>query len=527
MPVAVQAASSYDAALTHLAKGDPRSARVELLNAIKANPADGRAHLLQGRVYLELGDGGAEAEIRRARETGVASISTHHLLAHALLLQNQPERAIEEAARSPQRFSPSALRIRGRAYAVLGQPVEAAAAFKRALTLAPLDPDLWSDFGRLLRATGDMAGAKTAADRAVALAPRDVDGLILQGDLARATGDLPKAFFWYDRALRIDRDNVPALLGRAGGLAEARRMRAMLAVTRQVLTLDESNPFALHLQARLAATAGKYGLARSLLQRTGSALDRYPAALLLAGSIQYRLGNNEHAIERLGRLVALQPSNLKARRVLGAAQWRAGDAYAAITSLKPVVTRPDADQSALTLMARALERSGDKAAAKTFRDRASQPNPQRLIEQVVAADRAMAKGQWRAAVQLYEGLREMTGDKDAAILNNLAWAYANTGQLGRALPFAASAFKLAPGNPAMIDSYGWFLHASGTDRVRGLQLLQTASAKMPLNPTIRWHLAQAYVAAGRSRDARRELGAALAMPMFNQRAKAEALLTTL
>jgi hypothetical protein len=50
---------------------------------------------------------------------------------------------------------------------------------------------------------------------------------------------------------------------------------------------------------------------------------------------------------------------------------------------------------------------------------------------------------------------------------------------------------------------------------------------MPLNPTIRWHLAQAYVAAGRSRDARRELGAALAMPMFNQRAKAEALLTTL
>lgn len=523
-----QASPSYESAAAALAKGDPLAARVELLNAIKANPEDGRAHLLQGRVYLELGDGlAAEAEIRRARQTGIPVEQTHHLLAHAFLLQNQPERVLEEVTRTPRRFAPYALRMRGRAQAVMGQPRQAALEFDRALALAPGDADLWSDIGRLRLATGDLRGALEAAHRAVALAPRDIDGLILQGDVARARANPPQALRWYDRALGVDRGNVPALLGRAGALSEAGRMREMLAVTRRILSLDHKNPFAFHLQARLAAMAGNYTLARSLLQRTGTALDTYPAAMLLAGIVEYRTGNDEQAIERLGRLVAMQPDNIKARRFLAMAQWRTGDANAVLAALKPLVDRGDADRPALVLMARVLEGRGDKAAAQAYRLRAGQPAPERLVKLVVAADRAMNSRQWRAAIGLYEFLRKETGGKDAAILNNLAWAYAHSDRLDRALSMAAAAFKLTPDNPSVIDSYGWFLHRSGKDRARALQMLQTAAARMPANATIRWHLAQAYASAGRKADAHREIKAALATPSFSEQQEARALMATL
>ena len=42
-------------AVAALEQGRPRTARVELLNAIKAAPSDGALRILQARVYLALG----------------------------------------------------------------------------------------------------------------------------------------------------------------------------------------------------------------------------------------------------------------------------------------------------------------------------------------------------------------------------------------------------------------------------------------------------------------------------------------
>ena len=60
--------------------------------------------LAQARTYLLLGDGAAaEAELKRATALGVAESETGHLLAHALLLQGQAERAAAEARKAGAR----------------------------------------------------------------------------------------------------------------------------------------------------------------------------------------------------------------------------------------------------------------------------------------------------------------------------------------------------------------------------------------------------------------------------------------
>lgn len=381
--LAAPAAADRDEALLSLKKAEaalarsrPREARVELLNAIREDPSFGAPHLLQAKVYLDLADGvAAEAELWRARDAGIVLARTHHLMAHALLLQNQPDRALREAdpTRVPREFVSYAARIRGRSLLQLGDNGGAAREFGIALQLAPRDPALWVDLGRFRLVTGDSAGALQAADEAVALAPRSPEALLFRGELTRTQYGLRAALPWFDRALAIDPLNVPAMLAKAATLGELGQARTTLALTRAVIALDEHNPTAFYLQAVLAARAGKATLARAQIQRTGGSLDQMPAMMLLAGAVEYRLGNMEQAIERLSRLIAIQPDNMKARRLLGAAQWRAGDVRATIETLQPLGELHDADSYALTLIGRGYERLGDRLTAARYLDRASQP----------------------------------------------------------------------------------------------------------------------------------------------------------
>jgi tetratricopeptide (TPR) repeat protein len=631
-----------------LAAGDPRTARVELLNAIKADPGNGAAHLLQGQVYLRLGHGiAAEAEIAHARTTGIDIGATRHLMAEALLLQGASRRALAEVdpAVIPPRFAATAARLRGRALAQLGNGGGAAAEFALATRLSPRDAAVWADLGRFRAAAGDAAAALQAANQALALAPANPEAVILKGELTRSQYGLAAALPWFDRALEIDPQSVPALLEKAATLGELGRNVDMLAASRAVIALDPGNPFAFYLQAVMAARAQDYPLARSLVARTGHALDNLPAMLLLAGAIDLHDGNGEQAIGRLARLVEMQPGNLRARRLLAAAQYRIRDHAAVIATLRDVADTQAADTYVLTLMARALEGRGDRVAAARYLDRAALPLPTgggvppdrmallrravsldpgrdnraalarallaggaldaglaearsvlagdpadpfglvlvgdalaargswgeaaeayrraanvtftepvalRLIDALrragnapgayqalglflaqtprsipgllFAADLAMSSGQWDRVIDILEGVRERIGNRDAALLNNLAWAYAQIGDRPHATIYAKTAYALIPASPAAADTYGWMLVSAGDQIGRGVILLEQAAAQAPAAPAVRWHLAQAYAAAGRIAEAKAQAQAALALPDFVDRRAATALL---
>ena len=162
----------YKRGLAALDQGKPRTARIEFLNAIKAAPDDARIRLAQARTYLQLGDGvSAEAELSRARALRVPAADTHHLMAHALLLQNRAQDAVAEAAKAPAAHAAYAGRIRGRALLALADTAKAGAAFAEAIEAGPNDSLVWTDVARFRRATSDLAGAVAAAARAVQLDP--------------------------------------------------------------------------------------------------------------------------------------------------------------------------------------------------------------------------------------------------------------------------------------------------------------------------------------------------------------------
>ncbi|MBB6124687.1 tetratricopeptide repeat protein [Sphingobium subterraneum] len=376
----VRAGSNPDAqaalkrGLAALAKEDPRTARVELMNAIKADPALAAARVAQARALLMLGNGqGAQDELDRARQLGAAPGAIRHLLAHAALLQGRAQDAADlaQAADIDPRQAVFAARIAGQAYQALGQYDAAARAFDRALALAPNDAPLWADIGRFRIATGDMAAAVVASDRAVALAPRNSDTLVLRALLVREQYGLVASFPWFERALSVDRHYVPALIEYAATLSDAGRAGAALSLSRRALALAPGLPRAYMLQAVIAARAGDYDLARALLARTHGALDGQAATRLLRGVLHLQSGNSTLAIDQLAPVLDAQPLNLRVRLLLARAYAQDRQYDEAEKVLFPMVERADAGNYALILAARVQEALGHPDVAERFLTRAA------------------------------------------------------------------------------------------------------------------------------------------------------------
>lgn len=356
--------------------GNPRVARIDLLNAIKADPNWALPHALQGRIYLALGDGAAaEAELQRAISDGMKTSAVSHLLAHAYWLQGDPDRALDLATKEGGSSTAQAYahRIAARAAIALGDYQRAATDLDAALALAPKSSLLWSDIGHFRMLTGNVGGAVEAARKASTLNPVNVEALLLMGQLMRGQYGLLAAIPWFDKALEIDPGNMEAMGQSAATLGEAGQHQAMLTLTRKMLAIDPGNAQAYYLQAVLAARAGNEGLARSLVYRVRGRMASVPAMMLLESVLEMKGGNAEQAIGRLEKLLKAQPGNMTVRRLLGAAMWQAGDARSAITVLAPMANRGDADSYSLALIGRAYEAEADRLAAATYLDRASSP----------------------------------------------------------------------------------------------------------------------------------------------------------
>jgi cellulose synthase operon protein C len=556
------------------------------------------ALVAQGRDALQRGDAlTAQTRIEAAVKQGVPLAEVRHLLANAYLMQGNVQRVREMAddAKVAPPYRAYAARMRA---AVAPDGATALREMTLALQLAPEETLVWSDLGRARLMTGDVAGAIAASERALAINYNNVDALIMSGNLLRDRYGYAAGLPWYDRVLVLQSRNVAAMLERAATLGELGRYREMLAQTRDVQAIMPNHPRAFYLQAVMAARAGDWGLARSLIYRIGPRLNDSAGYRVLAGSVELAQGNEEQALIHLRAAVEMQPDNIVARRLLGRTLWSSGDDRGAIDTLRPIADRPDADTYTLTVMGRACEHLGDRAAAGGYLDRAAQPlrpaptpffangrGPIAAMRQLVAAGRAGealgiaqgierahpgspgaillvgdalgAGGRWREAADAYRrasnlqfseeaalrlidalrrsgdsaaalavvdvfvtqypqsvaarllasdaalagkdwdragallgGLRAQIGDRDATLLNNLAWAKFNRQRGGEAVTLARTAYTLAPNSAPAVASYGWIAAGTG-DRATAVPLLEKAVALGPDIPAYRERLAKA------------------------------------
>ncbi|SMF69004.1 tetratricopeptide repeat protein [Allosphingosinicella indica] len=467
--------------------GDPKTARIELMNAIKARPGDARARLLQAKVQIALGDGvAAEAEIARARASGVPADATRTLMAEALLLQGRPADALAEAKAAPAAHAGDAARLAGKAQLAGGDMDAAGASFDRAAELTPESAPLWVDIARYRRAVGDIGGAIGAADRALALDPRADGALLVRGELTRTQYGLKAALPWFDRALEAKPDDATVLLEKAATLGEMGAMREMLAATRAALKASPGHPMAFYLQAVLAARGGNYALARAIYAKSGGALAAEPGPALFGAALDYQAGNFEAASDTLAKLLADQPDNLRARRLLAASEWRAGEMADALAAIRPIADREDADSYALALAGEAAAKLGRAAEAADYRARAARPLRWDGVIAPIGGDAGAVNGDVAA-------IREALSRADSA------YAFALARQLARDNPGAPDAWllvgdvlMLADDPAAAVDPYRTAANIAFTEPValRLIEALDRSGQDAAATETLRLFLDQ-------------------------------------
>jgi tetratricopeptide (TPR) repeat protein len=365
--------SALVASLQALKRGNYSAARNHALVAAQGGePAS--AYALLGRINLLMGDGaGAEGALTRAVAAGVPVARLHQLFAEAHLIQGDPDRALAEAARATPRYGAYAARIRARALAAKDDVPGATAILAALIARNPRDAAAYADLGRIRMDAGDVLSADLACRRALTLDPANLAAIVLAGQVVRSRYGLVAALPWFARALDRDAYYHPALIEYAATAGDAGRYAQMLDASRRALAARPGSPQALYLQAVLAARAGKRDLARALLSRTGDAGLGMPGVVLLTGLLAYADGGNEQAVVSFRELVARQPMNLVARRLLGAALLRSGDARGALDALRPLAVRDDADSYTLSLAGRAFEATGERDWAARMLDRAARP----------------------------------------------------------------------------------------------------------------------------------------------------------
>src|SRR3546814_11757039 len=107
-------------------------------------------------------------------------------------------------------------------------------------------------------------------------------------NLFRDQQGLTAALGWYDRALAADPGNTGALIDQAATLGDLGRYRDMLVALRKAAAIVPGDPRLYYLQAVLAARAGQFTLARSLLHRTRGQMDGEPGFMLQIGRASCR-----------------------------------------------------------------------------------------------------------------------------------------------------------------------------------------------------------------------------------------------
>jgi len=349
----------------------PRAAleerRVALQEALAGDPEQLARQVELARILFELGDGvGAEAAVQAALAAGGDEAALRPLAAKAAAMQGDGERAfriLDAGPIAPEMIGEAAW-VAGNVHLDNGDFGAARAAFDRAVRELPRASDLWVDVARFRDANADALGARDAIDYAIELDKGSSAALAYKANLVRSQRGLTASLEWYDKALAADPDNAGALIDRAATLGDLGRYKDMLVSLRHAATLVPGNAQIYYLQAVLAARAGNYRLARSLLQRTRGRMDGEPGFMLLSAVVELELGGEAVAATWADRLIGEQPHNLTARRILAAAEWAGGDPDGAADALAPIVARADADSWSLLMAARAaaeLGLAGDSA----------------------------------------------------------------------------------------------------------------------------------------------------------------------
>ncbi len=497
-----------------------------------------------------------QSEMERDPEAAQAAI----MLGTAQMRSGDYKAALDTLASVTQRQPNNAVahNLAGGALLSMGNLEDARKRYQAAVDAAPNYVHAIENLAKVEARLGNYDRATALFNGILEKDSRNGKVMIALADIARLRKNMDESFRWLEKARSASRDSEAAAFRLVDLYIGASRTDDALLVARQlyergpgkfdnVLAFGRAQLAARKLEdaaatfatfATLAAESrsavrlsqaaswqlqarDSKGAQQSLLKALSYDGDYLPAHLQMYG-LEMSAEKFDAALERARKISAIDKASSRGHVMQGDVYMRTGRYDSAITAYDAALEKgQSAELVDRAYRARhAAGRDGLAFIQSGARGRGDGPVVQRML-----ATAFTDAGRHADALKIYEDLLKQAPN-NISLLNNAALLYARTGD-AKALDYAKRAYDAEPTEPLTMDTYGWVLVRLG--RVdAGLTLLRNAKLRAPEIPDIRYHLAVALNASGKTQEAMEELRAALAFRRpFEEIADARALLARL
>lgn len=493
-----------------MAKGDLRSAGLELRTAVRDQPENAEAHFRLAELQLAQGDPiAAEREARLARQTGYDAAAANRLTAQALLRQGKFKPLLDE-------FKPDGLPpdqavplLVIRALAQLGQqdPAAAEASIAEAERLGPNDPGVALAAARVAAVRRDYVAAAREVDRALKLDPKNLEALLLKGQFDNARGDRKAALAAFDAALAAAPNSNVARLERANLYMLSNEDAKSLADVETVLKADPRSAPALYLRGVLSIRAKQWKAADEDFERISPVIDRIPRGLYFLALEKAALGQTAQAADAIERYAARFPGDPDGLKLLARIDLGAKQPDPVIRALAPPAAAGTADAEILDLLGRAYALKGQAPQAVQVLQHASDLAPQNAeILTHLASSRLQLGDASGAAATLERSLQMQPSQTDAQ--QALVAAAIESGNLDQAQA-ALDKLRAQVGDTEVVGNLAGTLRLARFDLAGAEQQFRAVADKFPQSVQAKLNLARAYALDNKREEAEAALQDAL------------------
>lgn len=448
-------------AKTHIGKQDHKTAIVELKSAIQKAPNNVEARLLLGQAYMETGDyASAEKEFTKARELGAPADLLTPLHARLLLVTAAHARLVEDIKPSPTMGMSALATIhayRARAHLALGNREAAEKDLAESERSDPQHPATLLAKAVMARETGQTEQALALVDAALARDRTSRDALYVKAHLLTSVGKDADALAVYRQITAVNpREylahlSIAKLLMKQGGAKGAEdAIKQADAALKAAEGAAPGSPVVQYARAVFEYARGNLSEANNaILQILKLSPDHLPS-LLIQAMISEDLGNFEQSRRNAERVLAQQPDNVDAARLVASGRLRSNDLKGAEEIILPLLKKQPDDVKVLALAAELhmRRREYDKAMAHLERATALQPDNTRLLDLWVRGQLAQGRVD-RAMAELREAARSgrTQGKADLA----LTLLHLQRKEFDQALAQTATLAKAFPDNPVIFQ----------------------------------------------------------------------------
>ena len=513
-------------AASRLQLGDSSGASNALERSLEIAPGQGNAGEALVATALSSGDvDRAEAALERLRKQNGNTESVGLMAGLIRLARQDLEGARKQFEEVVKQFPASTAAQVNVAKVLLMQSrlKDGEQALRDILAKDPAEPQALSTLLLLLTKEGRVPDAIEVADAAHKAKPADEALTAQEADLLTRSGSAKKALDLLETA------RVNGQLSTTLKLAQARAQFTTGAIDdakstyRQVLLVQPNELEARRALTEILINNREFADATATLReglRTSPGNVGMMTTLIL---IEQRVGGLPAAI-KMAEDLRKDPANMPAAVVLKGDAYMAAQRYGDAASAYADEQKSNPGSPLVIRQAQALAAGGGFEPASGVLRTWLKGNPgDPDAAQLLAAYDINAKRLPDAEQNLKIVLDKRPNDGQA--LNNLAWVYQQRGN-GLARQTAQRAYLLAP-SAETADTLGWIMVTDGKAE-QGLPLLKQASAQLPEERNIRFHLAKAQSELGQKDDALANVKLALTgQAEFDERARASELLDQL